>query len=85
MIFTSPSSARGNLDAGVTTEPEAQGRRRKVPSKRPPVATQLGMGGQVTARSIAYAAVQVHLPFIALPGLHYYPSFTSPSTMRRTG
>jgi hypothetical protein len=57
MIFTSPPSARGNLDAeGV---PEPQGKRRKTPSKRPPVATQLKMDGRVTARAIAYAAVQV--------------------------
>ncbi|KAF9789312.1 hypothetical protein BJ322DRAFT_1208558 [Thelephora terrestris] len=58
MIFTSPSSARGNLDAEETSE--AQGRRRKAPSKRPSVAAQLRMNGQVTARAIAYAAVQLH-------------------------
>ncbi|KAF9780716.1 hypothetical protein BJ322DRAFT_1011640, partial [Thelephora terrestris] len=58
MIFTSPSSARGNLDAEGT--PELQGRRRKAPSKRPPVAAQLRMNGQVTARAIAYTAVQLH-------------------------
>ena len=57
MIFTSPSSAKGNLDAEAV--PESQGRRKKIPSKRPPVATQLKMDGQVTPRAIAYAAVQV--------------------------
>ena len=57
MIFTSPSSARGNLDAEEIPEP--QGRQKKTPSKRPPVATQLKMSGQVTARAIAYAAMQV--------------------------
>ena len=70
MIFTSPSSARGNLDEEET--PEAQGRRRKSPSKRPSVATQLRMNGQVTARAIAYAAVQV-CPSIS------YPSWLTPS------
>jgi hypothetical protein len=57
MIFTSPSSARGNLD--VEPAPEPRGKRKKMPSRRPPVATQLRMDGQVTARAIAYAAVQV--------------------------
>jgi len=57
MIFTSPSSARGNLDAKDVPEPQAK--QRKTPSKRPPVATQLKMDDQVTARAIAYAAVQV--------------------------
>ena len=60
MIFTSPSSAKGNLNAEAAPEP--QGRRKKTPSKRPPVATQLKMDGQVTARAIAYAAVQVRHP-----------------------
>jgi len=60
MIFTSPSSAKGDLDAEAVPEP--QGRRKKTPSKRPPVATQLKMDGQVTARAIAYAAVQVRCP-----------------------
>ena len=67
MIFTSPSSARGDLD--VEASPEPQGKQRKIPSKRPPVATQLGMDGQVTARAIAYAAVQVCHPCITLPRL----------------
>ena len=62
----SPSSARGNLDAEET--PETQSRRRKTPSKRPSVAAQLRMNGQVTARAIAYAAVQVRLSI-------YYPSW----------
>ena len=57
MIFTSPSSARGNLDAEDVPEP--QRKRRKAPSKRPPVARQLAMDDQVTPRAIAYAAVQV--------------------------
>ena len=57
MIFTSPSSARGNLDTEEI--PRSQGKRRKIPSKRPSVAEQLKMGGQVTAHAIAYAAVQV--------------------------
>ena len=62
MIFTSPSSAQGNLDA--ERAPEPQGRRKKTPPKRPPVATQLRMDGQVTTRAIAYAAVQVcHSPY----------------------
>ena len=66
MVFTSPSSARGNLDAEETLE--AQGRQRKAPSKRPSVAAQLRMNGQVTACAIAYAAVQVCLSI-------YYPSW----------
>lgn len=61
MIFTAPSSARGNLDAEPIPEP--RGKRKTMPSKRPPVAIQLGMDGQVTTRAIAYAAVQVcHFP-----------------------
>ena len=59
MVFTSPSSARGNLDEEDTPEPQLGGRRRKTPSKRPSVAVQLRMNGQVTARAIAYSAVQV--------------------------
>ena len=58
MIFTSPSSSKGNLDTAVVPEP--RGRHKKTPSKRPPVATQLKMDDQVTPRAIAYAAVQVH-------------------------
>ena len=58
MVFTSPSSARGNLDAEEEV-PSSRGKRAKIPSKRMPVATQLKMDGQVTARAIAYAAVQV--------------------------
>jgi len=57
MIFTSPSSARGNLDAEPVPEP--RGKRKRMPSKCPSVATQLRMDSQVTARAIAYAAVQV--------------------------
>jgi hypothetical protein len=69
MIFTSPSSARGNLDVEVT---EPQGRRRRIPSKRPPVATQLKMDGQVTPRAIAYTAVQVfYSPPDTPPGSHW--------------
>ena len=61
MIFTSPSSARGNLDA--VQVPDTRAKAKKSPSKCPPVAEQLRMDGQVTARSIAYAAVQVrHFP-----------------------
>ena len=60
MIFTSPSSASGNIDATeAPVNPPPYGRHRKGPSKRPPVATKLGMGGRVTARAIAYAAVVV--------------------------
>lgn len=57
MIFTAPSSAEGNLDAVPIPEPRLK--RKKAPSKHPPVAEQLRMDGQVTARSIAYVAVQV--------------------------
>jgi len=57
MIFTSPSSARGNLDAEPV--PESRRKCRKGLSKRPPIATKLRMDGQVTACAIAYAAVQV--------------------------
>jgi hypothetical protein len=71
MIFTSPSSARGNLDEEET--PETQGRRRKSPSKRPLVTAQLRMNGQVTAHAIAYAAVQVCLSI-------FYPSWLTPLT-----
>ena len=61
MIFTAPSSARGNLDK--ETVPEPQGKHKKMPSKCPPIAVQAGMDGQVTAQAIAYAAVQVpHSP-----------------------
>ena len=60
MIFTLPSSAKGNLDTEPLPKP--QGGRKKNPSKRPPVAVQLKMDGQVTARAIAYAAVQVCPP-----------------------
>ena len=35
------------------------GKRKKTSPKRPPVASQLKMDGQVTPQSIAYAAVQV--------------------------
>ena len=74
MIFTSPSSARGDLDAeDIAPVPVPQGKRRRNPSKRPPVAAQLKMDGQVTARSIAYAAVQVRLPCVIIPGLRFYP------------
>ena len=60
MIFTSPSSAKGNLDAPpVQTGPQPHGKRKKAPPKRPPVAVQLKMDSQVTPQSIAYAAVQV--------------------------
>lgn len=60
MIFTSPSSARGNLDAEDIPEAQGtQGKRRKTPPSQPPVAAQLKMDGQVTARAIAYTAVQV--------------------------
>ena len=46
-IFTSPSSAS---DENSTSEPTA---------RRRDVATMLGLDGQVTSRSIAYAATQV--------------------------
>lgn len=59
MIFTSPSSARGNLDAEETTV-EPRVRKRRTPSKRPPVAEQLKMNGMVTPRAIAYVATQLH-------------------------
>ena len=71
MIFTSPSSARGNLDEEPVTE--TRRRRKKTPSKRPPVAVQLGMDGQVTARAIAYAAVQVRYPLHCSSWLTYLP------------
>jgi len=57
MIFTSPSSARGNLDEEEA--PASARTRKKAPPRRPPVAVQLRMDGRVTARAIAYAAVQV--------------------------
>ena len=57
MIFTSPSSARGNLDA--EEDPVPIGKRKGSTAKRPSVAAELRMDGQVTARAIAYAAVQV--------------------------
>ena len=57
MIFMSPSSAQGNLDTEQV--PGRWEKTKKVPSKCPPIAEQLRMDGQVTARSIAYAAVQV--------------------------
>ena len=76
MIFTSPSSAKGNLDAEAIPEPPNQGRHKKTPSKRPPVAAQLKMDGQVTARAIAYAAVQVHRPLRH----HSSPSITHASS-----
>lgn len=75
MIFTSPSSADGNLDAIGGEQPQI--RRGKKPSIRPPVATQLNMGGKITARAIAYTAVQVShlLPLSSwltpFPKLHF--------------
>ena len=61
MMFSSPSSAKGNLDAEPLPEP--RGRRERTPPKRPPVAPQLKVGVQATARAIAYAAVQLlHRP-----------------------
>jgi len=86
MIFTSPSSAKGNLDAEPLPEP--QGRRKKTPSKRPPVAIQLKMDGQVTARAIAYAAVQVRRPLHRSshpPLLIHSSSCTSLCVMPPTG
>jgi hypothetical protein len=84
MIFTSPSSALGDLDEEV--DPALQKKRKDSSSKRPPVATQIGMDGQVTARAIAYAAVQVWPSFAHLPtSLRHHPSFTSPSTMQHNG
>ena len=88
MIFTSPSSAQWDSDVAATptpVRPELRGKRRKAPAKRPPVGTELGMDGQVTARAIAYAAVQVRLNSITLPDLHRYPSSTSPSMMPHNG
>lgn len=76
MIFTAPSSARGNLDAEEVPEPRRRPQK-KMPSKRPPVADQLRMDGKVTPRAIAYAAVQVHHSpsFLSLahtlPKLHF--------------
>ena len=60
MIFTSPSSARGDLDQGPIPAP--RGKQGKQPPQRPPVSAQLRMDGQVTARAIAYTAVQVYHP-----------------------
>ena len=88
MIFTSPSSARWDYDVAATptpVRPELRGKRKKTPAKRPPVATELRMDGQVTVHAIAYAAVQVCVSFITLPDLHRYPSFTSPSMMPHNG
>ena len=63
MIFTSPSSAGGNLDAQPVVDapvvPQSRNQRKKKPAKQPSVAVQLGMNDQVTVRAIAYAAVQV--------------------------
>ena len=66
MIFTSPSSARGNLDAEEVLEP--RGKQKTTLTKRPSVAMELKMNGQVTARAIAYAAVQV---LLWLPSLFF--------------
>ena len=58
MIFTSPSSADDHEDV-------LYGRRWRHqsdetgPPRRPNNAEKLGMGGRVTPRAIAYAAVQV--------------------------
>ena len=61
MIFTSPSSAKGDIDMPLVIEalasPGSYRQRRKPSSKCPSVTVQLGMDGQVTARAIAYAAV----------------------------
>ncbi|KAF9778115.1 hypothetical protein BJ322DRAFT_1214801 [Thelephora terrestris] len=74
MIFTAPSSARGNLDAERVPGP--RDRQKKTPSKRPPVAEQLRMDGQVTARSIAYAAVQMHFALCdATHWMNHYNGF----------
>lgn len=66
MIFTSPSSAKGNIDvteASADPQPSQPSRPRrrhgKTASKRAPVATKLMMDGRVTVRAIAYTAVQV--------------------------
>ena len=68
MIFTLPSSAEGDLDAlPVVNAPavsQPHKKRKKKPAKRPSVAIQLGMNGQVTVRAIAYAAVQVRCFFV---------------------
>ena len=70
MIFTSPSSARGDLGTEALLKP--QGRRNKTFSKRPPVAVKIGMDDKVTARAIAYTAVQVCRPvLLLLPYLHH--------------
>ena len=66
MIFTSPSSSRGDLDEEAILD--QNGKQRKMRSKRPSVAANLRMDGEVTVRAIAYAAVQVRLlfpPFLA--------------------
>ncbi|KAF9783394.1 hypothetical protein BJ322DRAFT_1008007, partial [Thelephora terrestris] len=74
MIFTSPSSARGNFDAEPV--PEHRERRKKAPSKRPPVAEQPRMDGQVTTRSIAYVAVQLHFALCdATHWMNHYNGF----------
>ena len=84
MFFTSPSSARGNLDEEEVPEP--WGKQRKTTSKRPSNGTKLKMDGQVTARAIAYAAVQVFGSLRRSLGLaHLRLSFTSHSMMRTTG
>ena len=86
MMFTSPSSAQGNLDAEpIALDPERPPKRKLTASKRPDVTTELGMGGQVTARAIAYTAVQVCLYINTLPSLHHYSSSTSHSMMPKSG
>ena len=73
MIFTSPSSAKGNIDATEgPADPQPRGGRKKKTSKRPPVAAKLGMDGKVTARAIAYAAVQVRCFLCFFSGLIDY-------------
>ena len=76
MIFTSPLSAQENLDGEAV--PEGGGRKKSVLSGRPSVAVELKMDGQVTARAIAYSAVQVCVPFIDFLDLCHYSSFTLP-------
>ena len=76
MIFTSPLSARGNLEGEVI--PACGDRQNSVISGRPPVSTELKMDGQVTAREIAYTAVLVWVLSIDFPDLHHYSSFTLP-------
>ena len=85
IIFTSPSSARGNLDAEPA--PATREKLKMLPSKRPHVAAQLRMDGQVTARAIAYAAVQVRrvTRFAVLSCLHSAPSCIFPSVMLLIG